>query len=167
MTTVSIRIDFQRHPCTNMSEYDYETGECSDCNTCRCDEGDYCCGATRYTAYCPDCGSETDRPHCYACSGEPCGNCNSNGDGESFPEGEDVTYTGVVSATWKNGELASYTGYGHPHLNGTYCLDQCAPLFVGVTTQGQAVEAVVTHISNVRFESGLENGPYTGIGRAS
>jgi hypothetical protein len=58
-----------------------------------------------------------------------------------------------------------YTGAGHPHLSGSYCLGEAANLFENVTTKEQAIEAIVTHISNVDFEDGL-GGEYHGIGAA-
>jgi len=160
MSEVSIKIRFESHVCTNHTCGDFRSaGECEECESCRCDREcypGYCCDEDRSTSYCSDCGCEVEFPYCYPCNGESC--C----EGETIEEGADVTFTGLVVATWKHGTLVSYNGSGHPHLNGSYCLGGAADLFVDVTTVEQAVEAVVTHISNVDFNDGL-GGPYTGI----
>lgn len=159
MSEVKIRLSFQDHVCTNHTPSDFTLPDpdCG-CSNCRCDEGGYCCHSERDGTYCSDCGGELERPCCYLCNGEDCG-C-----GERVSSGDDVTYTGTVSAEWKDGKLIRYTGGGHPHLTGTYCLGSAAELFENVTTKEQAVEAVVTHISNVDFNDGLGSaGDYYGI----
>lgn len=160
MSEISIRLKFDRHPCTNHTDYEFRIPD-TDCNcgNCQCDEGGYCCGDERVSAYCPDCGAEIERPYCYVCAGEDCG-C-----GETIDALDDVAYSGTVWAKWINGALAEYRGSGHPHVqSGNYCLGNTAELFVGVTTKEQAIEAVVTHVSNVDFSDGL-GGPndYYGI----
>lgn len=156
MSTVEVKLNFRSHLCTNHTLDDFTVDLCDDCTRCRCEDDGYCCGEDRSSAYCPDCGCEIDRPICYACDGENCG-C-----GTTIDAGEDVTYTGVVWAKWVNGTLTHYRGDGHPHLNGSYCLGSAAPLFENVVTKEQAVEAIVTHISNVDFNDGL-GGPYHAI----
>lgn len=162
---VKIRLTFRNHPCTNHTDgsVQLKDPECETCGTCRCEEGGYCCGSTRHSQYCPDCGCEVEHEYCYQCSGEDCGNCD---DAESIGDGEDVTYSGVASARWVDGTLVEYYAYGHPHILGaSYCLGNAAPLFDGVRTQAQAVEAIVTHISNVDFHDGLGSmSDYHGIG---
>lgn len=165
MSSVSIVLNFRAHPCTNHSDEPWNISDvdCS-CASCHCDDDGYCCGNEwpRHYQYCPSCGGEIEHDPCYSCNGETCGDC-----GDSISPDDDVTYTGRVEASWRNGELCDYRGYGHPHLNGvnSYCLDECAPLFENVTTQAQAIEAVVTHISNVNFPDGL-GGNYSGIEKA-
>lgn len=150
MSEVTIRIAFQSHPCTNHTDGDfYLTDEGCGCSSCRCEEGDYCCGAVRQTQYCPECGAETEQPYCYPCNGEQC-EC-----GVRICSGDDVLYSGSVYARWVNGALVDYSGNGHPHLAGTYCLGDAAELFENVTTKEQAIEAIITHISNVDFHDGL------------
>lgn len=166
MSEVRIKLTFEDHPCTNHSDHDYrgKDEDCEMCTSCRCEDGGYCCGTVRHSAYCPDCGCEVEREFCYACNGEECGNCQE--EGVEIPSGEDCTYSGVASARWVNGTLVEYYAIGHPHImQASYCLGEAAPLFEGVTTKEQAVEAVVTHISNVDFGDGL-GGTYTGIGAA-
>jgi hypothetical protein len=152
MSEVSIKIEFKHHPCTNHTTYDFHIpdSDCSECGCCNCDAEGYCCGLERSGTYCSDCGDEIERPYCYSCAGEEHEGC-----GERIESEADVLYSGTVTAVWKHGELIQYRGYGHPHLQNSYCLGEAAPLFEDVTTEAQAIEAVVTHISNVDFGDGL------------
>lgn len=153
MSEVKIRMKFNRHRCSNHTDIDFYLTEedCEECSNCRCEEGGYCCGHVRHSEYCPDCGDGISMPYCYPCGGGNCG-CAITIDAE-----RDVMYSGTVTATWRNGELIEYDGFGHPHLLGhnNYCLGEVANLFEGVTTTAQAIEAIVTHISNVNFNDGL------------
>jgi len=160
---MKIIITFQKHPCTNHTDGDYGVVEddCEECNLCRCDEPGYCCGNELYSAYCPDCGCEVERPSCNACNDESCGNCNKV---IFVKRGDDVFYSGTVIAEWTNGALKTYEATsGHPHLNATHCLGNAAPLFNDVTSKEMALEAVITHISNIDFNDAV-GGTYDGIG---
>lgn len=155
---IGVSLRFRRHMCTNMTDSSWTIGdsECS-CRMCACDEVGSCCGEECGTPYCPYCGDSVDQPYCYACKGETCG-C-----GVFIAKGANVYYTGDVHAEWRNGELYHYEGEGHPHIDSeSYCLGECAELFVGVTTIPQAIEAIVTHISNVDFGDAVSEDP-TGI----
>lgn len=161
MSEVSIKLRFNDHPCTNLTDgyFRMPDKDCENqCAQCRCDSQGYCCGEERNTDYCADCGHQIECPPCYPCNGEEC-SC-----GIEIPPDVDVTYTGNVQASWKNGELAFYRGNGHPHLDGSHCLGEVARLFENVTTTAKAIEAVLTHISNVDFHDAINgSGPYLGI----
>ena len=152
---VSVSLRFRRHVCTNMTGQSWTIGdEDCPCGVCVCGDAGSCCGEDCPTPYCPLCGDSVDQPYCYTCNGDTCG-C-----GFVVPSGRDVYYSGDVHAEWRNGELYSYEGEGHPHIDGSsHCLGECAELFVGVTTEAQAIEAIVTHISNVDFSDAVCDNP--------
>lgn len=161
MSEVRVRIVFREHPCTNHTESDFQLAneDCEVCGGCMCGEYATCCGGIQRGQYCSDCGAEMEQPYCYPCNGEIHEGCSR---GIIIPESQDVLYTGTVYAHWKHGELIRYEGFGHPHLDGTYCLGEAAELFSGVFSVEKAIEAIVTHLSNVDFSDGL-GGTYNGI----
>src|SRR4051812_18814585 len=113
---MKIRVTFHNHPCTNHTGRDYTISdeECEECGSCRCDASVRCCRQDCHTPFCPLCGDELERPYCYACDGEECGNCG----GDTYEADCDVFYTGTVTAEWVNGTLSNYrASTGHPHLN--------------------------------------------------
>lgn len=153
MTEVSVKIAFRNHPVTNHtgSTFVMSDEDCEQCGRCRCEEGGYCCGETHHSAYCPDCGEGIEHPYCFVCEGESCGSCGN----EIEPHAE-IVYSGTVTATWKDGRLVTYKGSGHPHVQSyNYCLGEAAELFTDVTDTARALEAVITHVSNVDFSDGL------------
>jgi len=162
---MKVKITFHDHPCTNHTNGDWGAPDenCDDCGRCLCDSTGTCCQREHRSEYCPDCGCEIERPYCYACNDEHCHSCSSDS-GDTFQHGVDVFYSGTVTAEWVNGTLKNYsTTAGHPHLTrSSHCLGQAAPLFHDVHSQEKAIEAVVTHISNVDFYDGV-GAPYNGI----